>query len=55
MLAVLVAVYLVVRELHVNPIGLVIGLSVYPLAAVAVALTFVPPAETGTVAEDHHG
>jgi len=53
MLAVLVAVYLIVRELHVNPIGLVIGLSVYPLAAVAVALTWTPPASTPT--EDQHG
>jgi hypothetical protein len=43
MAALLAAVYFVVRQLHVHPIGLVIGLSVYPLAAVAVALTYVRP------------
>jgi len=56
MAVVLLAVYLVVRQLHVHPIGLVIGLSVYPLAAVAVALTFVPPEQADVPAEDpHHG
>jgi hypothetical protein len=45
MAAVLAAVYFVVRQLHVQPIGLVIGLSVYPLAAVAVALTWTPPSD----------
>jgi hypothetical protein len=51
MAAVLAAVYFVVRHLHVQPVGLVVGLSAYPLAAVAVALTYVPP----TPVEDHHG
>ena len=54
MAGLIAAVYLVVTQLHVNPIGLLIGLSVYPLAAVAVALTYVPPAASGPV-EDHHG
>jgi len=51
------AVYLVVKYLHVHPIGLLVGLSVYPLAAVAVALTYVAPAvpPAPTPVEDHHG
>ena len=44
MIGLIAAIYLVVKELHVNPIGLLIGLSAYPLATVAVALTYVPPA-----------
>ncbi len=49
----LVGVYMIVKHLHCNPIALLVGLSIYPLAAVAVALTYVPPAEVPV--EDHHG
>ncbi|MEO6952132.1 MAG: ATP synthase subunit I [Polyangia bacterium] len=43
MVGLVAAVYLVVTYLHVNGIGLVVGLSAFPLAAVAVALTWVAP------------
>ena len=60
MAAVFGAVYIAVRVLHAHPIGLVIGLSVYPLAAVASTLTYVAPPEptlrpATTPSEDHHG
>ena len=48
------AVYLVITYLHVSGIGLVVGLSAFPLAAVAVALTWVAPA-AGAPAEDFNG
>lgn len=43
MVGLIAAVYLVVTYLHVSGIGLVVGLSAFPLAAVAVALTWVAP------------
>jgi hypothetical protein len=51
--ALLFAVYCAVKFLHVEPIALLVGLSIFPLAAVAVALT-VEPQSTASV-EDHHG
>ena len=51
MAAVFGAVYVAVRVLHAHPIGLVVGLSVYPLAAVGATLTYVPAVPL----EDHHG
>ena len=51
MVGLIAAVYCVVKYLHVNPIAFLVGLSVYPLAAVGVALTYIPPA-TDPV-EDH--
>jgi hypothetical protein len=54
MAAVLVALYLIVQKLHVHPVGFVVGLSVYPVAAVAVALTWTPPASPTSI-EDPHG
>lgn len=49
----LFGVYCIVKYLHVAPIALLVGLSIYPLAAVAVALTYVPPPKLS--AEDPHG
>ena len=55
--ALIAAVYLVVTYLHVHPVGLIVGLSVYPLAAVAVALTHSPPPPDAPTdaAEDQNG
>jgi hypothetical protein len=57
MLALVAAVYIVVTMLHVHAIGLLVGLSVYPLAAVAVALTHVPDTDStpATPLEDSNG
>ena len=40
------AIWLVVTYLHVSPLPFLVGLSVYPLAIVAFALTHVAPAES---------
>jgi hypothetical protein len=62
MAAVIVAVYLVVRYLHVHAVGLVLGLSIYPLGAVLSTLLDPdgsmlsgPPNGNGSPAEDQHG
>jgi hypothetical protein len=56
LIALIGAIYCVVTVLRVQAIGLLVGLSVYPLAALAVALTHVPaPTPTGAPLEDPNG
>jgi len=40
------AIWLVVTYLHVSPLPFLVGLTVYPLAIVAFAITHVPPTES---------
>ena len=54
LLGLVVAIYLALAELHVEPIAFMVGLSVYPIAVCAFALTYVPPA-TPEAIEDPNG
>jgi ATP synthase I chain len=54
MAGVLLAIYLVIHYLHVHAVGLVVGLSVYPLGAVMSTLLD-PPRENVAPLEDQHG